>query len=600
MRLSGVGLESIWHDGRYALRALRQNPGFAATAVLTLALGIGGNTAMFAIIRAVLLKPLAYPDPDRLVQISHSATSVRFDEMKSAARSYAGLGDYLRSVFDVTLSGGAEPVVLKGVSVSANFLNVLQVEPLLGRSFRPEEDTAGGTNVAMISAELWRSRFDSDPGILSKTVTLAGRPYSIVGVLPPGFQFPHPDADVWVPRPSDFVNTTSPLLNVFGRLKPDVDIHQATSELAVLNQQYRAAHPGMLDGRQNTVEQVRPLGDQLAAKLGFMLWLLFGAVGFVLLIACANIAGLLLARAASRSREFAVRAAVGASRSRLVRQLLAESVVLALLGAGLGLLVARWSLTGMLHLAALELPRAGEIQFDGTVLSFTVLLSLATGVLFGLIPSLGASRPDLADVLRSGAQAANSTQRNRVAVGIGARGALVICQVALSMVLLIGAALLMQSLIRLYGVNPGFNTSHLLTLRISLSPSRYDTSQKQARFFDELVQRVELLPGIRSAAATFTLPMMIFPRTPVQLAAEPLRPLNQRPLAAIQDVTTAYFRTLEVPLKRGRDFSSRDIATAPATAIINESLARALWPAYPRGLDPVGKHVREFPAGMRE
>jgi predicted permease len=374
-------------------------------------------------------------------------------------------------------------------------------------------------------------------------------------------------------------------------LKPDVDFHQASSELAVLNQQYRVAHPGMLDGRPNTVEQVRPLGDQLAAKLGFMLWVLFGAVGFVLLIACANIAGLLLARAGSRSREFAVRAAVGASRSRLVRQLLAESVVLALLGAGRGLLVARWSLTGMLHMAALELPRAGEIQFDGTVLSFTVLLSLAAGVLFGLVPSLGASRPHLADVLRSGCQAANSSQRNRVALGIGARGALVICQVALSMVLLIGAGLLMQSLIRLYRVNPGFNTSHLLTLRISLSPSRYDTGQKQARFFDELVQRVELLPGIRSAAATFTLPMMIFPRTPVQLAAEPLRPLNQRPLAAIQDVTTAYFRTLEVPLKRGRDFSSRDTATAPATAIINESLARALWPAYPRGLDPVGQHV---------
>jgi hypothetical protein len=225
------------------------------------------------------------------------------------------------------------------------------------------------------------------------------------------------------------------------------------------------------------------------------------------------------------------------------------------------------------------------------VLSFAVLLSIATGVLFGLIPSLGASRPNLAGVLRSSGEAATSTGKKRVALGIGARGALVIGQVALSTVLLIGAALLMQSLVRLYGVNPGFNPSHLLTLHISLPSSRYDTRQKQAAFFDELVRRVQSLPGVRSAAATFTLPMMIFPRTPVQLANQPLQPLNQRPLAAIQDVTTAYFHTLEVPLKRGREFSERDVAGAPLTAIINESLARVLWPAYPGGLDPVGQRI---------
>src|SRR5579863_2735141 len=590
--MSGMAhLESVGQDLLYALRTMRKNRVFTATAVLTLALGIGGNTAMFTVIRSVLLKPLAYPDPDRVVQISGGATSVRFEQIRAEARSYADVGAYRGGLQNITLSGGAEPEVLKGASVSANFLSILEVEPLLGRSFRPEEDSAAGPRVAMISAELWRRRFDGDQGILGKTATLAATPYTIVGVLPTGFQFPFPDADVWIARPTESINTLSPVLAVFGRLNPGVDLKQATAELAVLNQHYRTAHPGMLDGKPNTVEQVTPLRDRLVASVRFLLWMLFGAVAFVLLIACANVASLLLARAASRSREFAVRAAIGASRGRLIRQLLAESVVLAVAGGALGVLLARWSLIGIAHMSALDLPRAGEIQLDGLVLGFAVLLSIGTGVLFGLVPSLGASRPDLAAVLRASGEAAGSTGKKRVALGISARGALVIGQVALSMVLLIGAALLMQSLARLYGVSPGFNPSHLLALRISLPPSRYDTGQKQAAFFDELARRVQVLPGVRSAAATWTLPFMGFARTPVQLANQPPQPLNQRPLALIQDVTPAYFRTLEIPLKRGREFSERDDAGAPPAAIITESLARVLWPAYPNGLDPVGQRI---------
>ena len=590
--MSGMAhLESVGQDLLYALRTMRKNRVFTATAVLTLALGIGGNTAMFTVIRSVLLKPLAYPDPDRVVQISGGATSVRFEQIRAEARSYADVGAYRGGLQNITLSGGAEPEVLKGASVSANFLSILEVEPLLGRSFRPEEDSAAGPRVAMISAELWRRRFDGDQGILGKTATLAATPYTIVGVLPTGFQFPFPDADVWIARPTELVNTLSPVLAVFGRLNPGVDLKQATAELAVLNQHYRTAHPGMLDGKPNTVEQVTPLRDRLVASVRFLLWMLFGAVAFVLLIACANVASLLLARAASRSREFGVRAAIGASRGRLIRQLLAESVVLAVAGGALGVLLARWSLIGIAHMSALDLPRAGEIRLDGLVLGFAVLLSIGTGVLFGLVPSLGASRPDLAAVLRASGEAAGSTGKKRVALGISARGALVVGQVALSMVLLIGAALLMQSLARLYGVSPGFNPSHLLALRISLPPSRYDTGLKQAAFFDELARRVQVLPGVRSAAATWTLPFMGFARTPVQLANQPPQPLNQRPLALIQDVTPAYFRTLEIPLKRGREFSERDDAGAPPAAIITESLARVLWPAYPNGLDPVGQRI---------
>jgi putative ABC transport system permease protein len=591
-RMDSIGLlDTIWRDLIYALRTMRKNPAFAATAVLTVALGIGGTTAMFSVIRSVLLNPLAYREPDRLVELSRGATSTRFEEVKNAARSYAGLGDYLNSVFDVTLSSSTEPEVLKGVSVSANFLDILEVEPLLGRGFRPEEDTAGGPPVAIISAGLWGRRFGGDPGIIGKTVTLTGLPYSIVGVLPTGFAFPYPDVDVWITKPLTFVNTTSPLLSVFGRLNPGVSIQRATAELAVLNHHYRAAHPGMLDGKSNTLEQVVPLKDRLVDNVRLMLWILFGAVSFVLLIACANVAGLLLARASFRSRELAVRAAVGASRMRIMVQLLTESVALSVAGGALGVLLARWSLIGITHMTALDLPRAGEIRLDAAVLGFAVPLSVVTGVLFGLAPSLGASRPDLATVFRASGEAAGSIGKKRVVLGLNPRGALVIAQVTLTMVLLIGAALLMQSLARLDGVNPGFNSSHLLTLHISLPYSRYDTNQKQAAFFDELTRRVELLPGVRGAAATFTLPMMIFPQTPVQLANQPLLPLNQRPLAAIEDVTNDYFHTLDVPLKRGRGFSDRDRASAPFTAIINESLARLLWPAYPDGLDPVGQRI---------
>ena len=595
-RMNGPRLfETLVRDLGYALRSMRKNPAFAATAVLTLALGIGGTTAMFTVIRCVLLKPLAYRDPDRLVQVSGGATSTRFKEMREAARSYSGLGDYLNSVFDVTLSGGAEPEVLKGMTVSANFLDILEAQPLLGRGFRPEEEEDAGPPVALLSSALWRGRFEGDPKILGRSITISTVPYTVIGVLPPGFAFPQPGVDIWVSKPSRFVDAFSPLLRVFGRLNPGVSLQQASAELAVLNQHYRAAHPGMLDGKPDgktsPVERGVPLKDRLVDDVRRMLWLLFGAVGFVLLIACANVAGLLLARAASRSREFAVRAAVGASRGRIVSQLLAESVVLAVAGGAMGVLLARWSLSGLTHMTAVNLPRAGEIQLDGRVLAFAVLLSISTGVLFGLIPSLGASRPDLAAVLRASGEAASLTGKRKIALGLSPRGALVVAQIALSMVLLIGAALLMQSLARLYGVNPGFNPSNLLTVHISLPHTGYETGQKQAAFFDELVRRIESVPGIRGAAASLTVPMTSFPRTPVQLADQPLQPLNQRPLAAIQDVTTGFFRTFQVPLKRGRDFSERDAAEAPLTAIVNESFARLFWPAYPNGDDPVGRHV---------
>ncbi len=589
-------LETLWQDARFALRMLAKNPGFTTVAVLTLALGIGANAGIFTVIRSVLLKPLDYPNPNQLVEISGGATSIRFEEMRSAFRSYSGVGAFRGGMENATLSGGAGPEVLNEARVSANFLRVLGVEPALGRSFLAAEDTPSGPAVAMISAELWQRRFGGDPQVVGKTVTLDATPHTIIGVLSPKFQFPFPGVDVWVTMPYFMMSALTPYLEVFGRLKPQVDIGQANAELAVLNRQYNLAHPGMLDSNAASDERVTPLKDSLVADARSMLWMLFGVVGFVLLIACANVASLLLARAIFRTRELAVRAALGAGRGRLITQLLAESLLLAVAGGALGVLLAKWSLSGITRVAALDLPRMGEIRLDGMVLVFAVGLSIVTGVLFGLVPSLGVSRPDLASVLKaSGEEAPLDSPRRRTlwfsVPGLTPRGLLVAGQVALSMVLLIGATLLMKSLARLQRVDPGFQPSNLLTMQISLPPSRYDTDWKKAAFFDELARRVQSLPGVRCAAATLTLPLTGFARTPVQLASQPPNPLDKRPLAIIQNVTPAYFRTLGIPLRRGREFTAHDNLGSERVAIIDEKFSRLFWPAYPSGQNPIGQSI---------
>jgi putative ABC transport system permease protein len=589
-------METIWQDTLYAARAMRKNPVFAATAVLILALGIGGNTAMFTVIRAVLLKPLDYRDPDRLVRISGGATPTRFQEMKSGARSYSGIAAFAGEE-NVTLAAGAEPEVVKGVRVSAGFLQILGVDPMLGRAFLPAEDSPSGTPVAMISAELWRRRFNGDAQIAGKTAVFEATPYTIIGVLPPHFQFPFPGVDVWMTRPSEWPlmapksRLLSPFLTVFGRLKPGLDLGQANAEMAVVHHQYAIAHPTMLDAKPKSPIEVTPMKDQLVASVRSMLWMLFGAVSFVLLIACANVASLLLARATSRSREFAVRSALGAARTRLVGQLLAESVLLSSAGGAIGVLLAAWSIRAIPMMTALDLPRAGEIQLDWTVLGFAAALSIGTGVLFGLAPSLGASQPDLMGVLRGSGESIGKGDPRRTLVGLNSRGLLIVGQVALSVVLLIGAALLMESVAHLQRVDVGFKPANLLTMRISLPLSRYDTDQKETSFFQELVERVGSSPGVRSATAAMFLPMTGFVGSPVQDAAKPPLKLNERPIATVLVVTPDYFRTLEIPLRRGRDFTEQDREGGQRVAIIDEAMARRFWPKYPGGQDPIGQRV---------
>ena len=588
-------LEPLWQDIRYALRGMRKKPAFAATAVLTLALGIGGNTAMFTVIRAVVLKPLPYRDPDRMVSISGGATPTRFSEMKAAARSYTELGTYVGPE-NITLSGGAEPEVLRCIRASAGFLRIAGLEPILGRGFRPEEDSPGGAPVAMISAELWERRFGADPQIAGKTVTLSTTAYTIIGVLPPHLQFPFPNMDIWVAGPAEDPNipaasrALSPYLTLLGRLKPNVSIEQANAEMKVLRRQYASLHPAMLDGKPQLVE-VTAMRDSLVANVRSMLFMLFGAVGLVLLIACANVAALLLARASFRSREFAVRSALGAARTRLIQQLLAESILLSIAGGALGIALAAGILRVIPGLSAFQLPRATEIRLDWIVLAFTVALSVATGVLFGLAPSLGASRPDLMSTLRASAGTLNPATPRRILAALNLRGLLVVGQIALSVILLIGAALLIESIARLRHVDAGFNPASLLTLRISLPPVRYDTDRKRAAFYQDLVRAVEASPGVRSGAAAIYLPMMGFAGVPVQDAAKPRLRLNQRPIEIFGSVTPGYFRTLEIPLRRGRDFDERDRADSPLVTIIDEGMARQLWPNYPNGEDPIGKHL---------
>jgi len=587
-------LETTSRDLLYALRTLRKNPAFTCVAVLTLALGIGANTAIFSVIQAVLLKPLGYPDPGRLVGVGGSSP-VRFRTIRSTAKSFTGVAAYTAQE-NLTLTGAARaPEVLTATHISAGFLKILGADPLFGREFLPLEDSPGGPAVAMISAELWQRRYGGDTHILGKTIVLGDAPYTIIAVLPAQFQFPFPGLDVWLTQPTQLPGMppnsreASPYLEVFGRVKPDVSLEQADAEIKVIQHQYAAAHPAMLDARPRNPVRVTPIKERLVANVRSVLWILFGAVGFVLLIACANVASLFLARAHVRTREFALRSALGASRPRLISQLLAESVLLACVGGGIGLVLAGLSLRAIRGIQSFDLPRASEIHVDWLVLAFVVAVSFVTGILFGLVPSLGASRPNVIAALRAKGEIVNSPPRIRL--GISARGVLVVVQVALSVVLLIGAALLIQSVMRLRADNPGFNPSNLLTLRVSLPDTRYDSDQKTFAFFDDLLQRLRPLPGVRGVSASMTLPMTGFAGMPVQEASKPPLKLNERLIATLLIVTPGYFQTLEIPLRRGRDFNERDKQGSPRVVIIDENLARRFWPSYPGGLDPIGQYL---------
>ena len=607
----GPFLGNMWRDARFSLRTLLKNPLFSVTAIAILAISIGGNTAVFTLVRAILLKPLDYRAPEELVSVSldnsrlnasdQPLTILRFETIRASSQSFAGVGAFLRSSEDMILSGAGPSVAVQGARVSANFLDILGVRPALGRSFLPEEDVPDGRAVVMISSGLWKSRFGGDPQIVGRSVILDGRPHTLVGVLPPGFAFPFPAIDAWVTRPHELAALPSKFwrfvttLIVFGRLKPGVSIEHARSEMQVLNHRYIAENPKRLDSKAGVNVRVMPLKERVVSGVRRILWVLFGAVGLVLLIACANIASLVLARASSRSREFAVRAAMGASRGRIIQQLIVESSVLAVIGGSLGIVVAMWCVRMITSLDVLSLPRAEEIHVDGLVLIFNGLISLATVLLFGLLPSFQASHLNLSDVLRErGAIGGGSSRWGQRFAGISGRELLVVGQVALSIVLLAGAALLLQSVSRLRNVDLGFRPAGLVTFKLYLPNARYDTPEKRSYFYLELERRLKTVPALGGVGLMRSIPTTAAIFTNVSVAASGAIAETEQPNAQLQSVTPGYFPAMGIPLVRGRLFNDRDNTPgASPVIVINEAFARRFWPSYPAGPDPVGQFMGE-------
>jgi predicted permease len=516
--------------------------------------------------------------------------------MKAASHSYVDLGVFAGPLEEMAFPDAGAPQIINGARVSANFLSILETTPARGRSFSREEEKTGAPPVVMLSNEFWQREFAADPTIVGKIVTLAGARYIIIGVLPAGFQFPVAGIDVWLTKPSELSTISiqsrpiSPTLTVFGRLKTGVDIAQANAERAVLKEQYAKAHPGMLDGKPGSPETLLSLKDEIVSDVRPKLWILFGALGLVLLIVCANIGSLQLAHAMSRTREFAVRTAIGADRGRIVRHLLTENMLLAFISGALGITLAAVILNTIQSATFVDLPRTTELQIDSQVLLFAFALSAITGFLFSVAPLFIVWRKDLAGILR-GSEPAKASRKKLLIVGLSSRSLLVAAQITLSVALLIGATLLMQSLARLYRVDPGFQPNNLLTAHIALPVALYNSDEKQAAFYQQLVERVDALPGVLSSAMSLTLPMSGWAGVPVQRASDPQLPLNKRPISIFQTITPRYFHTMKITLQRGREFTAHDDLNASPVAIINESLARRLWPQYPNGADPVGQYL---------
>jgi predicted permease len=583
---------------RQTIRILRKAPGFTAIAVLTLALGIGANTAIFSVVNALLLRSLPLEDPSRLVfltadypqrGIKGGAFSVAaYETLRDGNRSFAGVAAFCQEGF--TLLGNGEPERLPGARVSANFLDVLGAKPVLGRGFLAEEGVTGARPVALISYTLWQRRFGADAHILGKPVTLNQEDYSIIGVMPPNFAFPFDGTDIWTTRVMNYSGMTPAQIHAGAgflqgaiRLRSGITLAQAEAELAVLSQHYREQHPGAPDADPHTRMAIEPLQQSLVQGLRSTLLVLTGAVGLVLLIACANVASLTMARATGRSREIALRTALGASRGTIVRQLLLESSLLAITGAVLGTAMAQWGVTWLVKAdAGNTLPGFQPIRVDLPVLGFTLAISLLTGILFGLAPALQVSRPDLNGILRdSGWGTTGGGSRHRT------RGLLVAGQMALSIVLLIGGGLLIESFRNLQSVNPGFNPHNALTMNITPPPSKYPAGSKRAQFMRQVVQRLVTIPGVRSATASFSNPMALQVFSPILAEGQPTLPMAQRPLAIWNGITPGYFETYGMPLLSGRDFSWEDDEKAPHVAIVSQSLARHFWPNE----EALGKHL---------
>jgi putative ABC transport system permease protein len=582
-------MNNFAQDIRYGLRMLLKKPGFTMIAVMTLALGIGANTMIFSVVNAVLLSPLPFPDSDRLARIaeSHHNRPLNF-----TYASFLDLGAETERLEHIAasrfwtdnLTEDGEPEQVPSMLVSANFFPALGVAPALGRTFLKEEDQPGRDSVVVISHGLWQRRYGGDSSLIGKSIKVSGVDRTVIGVMPPDFRssFIFPGRyDLWVPLVATGQlrdNRRSHLLAVIARLKPGATLAQAEAEMAAFAGGIEQRNPGI---DPDIGVSVTGLQERLVAPFRTALIVLLCAVGFVLLIACANVANLLLARSAAREREMAIRAAMGAGRSRLVRQMLTESALLALAGGAAGLLLAAWGVDSITALDGGNLPRLDEVRIDGRVLGFTLVTSLLTGVFFGLAPALQLPGLSLQEVVKEGGRGSAGNRRRWM------RRSLVVSEVAIALVLLIGAGLLINSFRQLQSVERGFEPENVVTINLTLPRSRYATPQQQSAFLQQMLTRVAELPGARSVGLTSTLPLTGGPATGFVIEGQPPVETGPTQLADIRIVDPGYFRTMSIPLRKGRTFTDRDTAQAPRGMVINEDMARRFWPDE----DPIGKQV---------
>ncbi|HEU5337366.1 MAG TPA: ABC transporter permease, partial [Terriglobales bacterium] len=597
---------TLIQDFRYGFRVLRKSPGFAAVAIIVLALGIGANTAIFSVVNAVLLRPLPYRDPSHLMQVWHVPPPKSFPGMSIFAVSPANYLDWEQQnhVFQsmaiygfrsFNITGTDQPQALQASAVSQQFYSTLGVHPLLGRTFTPEEEQPGHSHVVILGYALWKSTFGGNPGIVGSNIRLDDQPYTVVGVMPPNFKFPD-WAQLWTPMGwTDQERAVRGNHNylVIGRLKSGTTMQQAQAEMNTISARLQRQYPAD-DAGWGAV--LVPLHKQLVGDVRPALLVLLGAVAFVLLIACANVANLVLAKTVSRRKELAIRAALGASRARVLRQVLAETVLLALGGGALGLLLAHFGVRLIVDFLSAQLPRAAEIALDGWVLAFTLGVSVAAGIIAGVAPAWRFTKHDF-DVHEALKQAAGRTETE--SGGVRTRSALVVSEVALSLVLLVGAGLMIRSLWALRSTDPGFDPHNVLTMVLPTSAVRYPSIEAMILHYEQVLRQVRTVPGVVYAGATDALPLSGDGSTqPVAVEGQPVRPMSEQPEVGVRMFTPGYLEAMRVPLLRGRLINDGDIAGRQPVAVINQAMAKQFWPHD----DPIGKRftLTFFPGITRE
>lgn len=590
---------TLMQDLKFAVRMLAKNPGFTLVAVLTLALGIGANSAIFSVVDAVLLRPLPYQAPAQLIYITglirQTGTAggpmsfTKFTQIQEQSHTLESSAAFYGTTLSLVTE--REPEAITGNRVSASFFHVLGIAAIRGRDFLPEEDALGGADVAIISDGFWHSHFAADSSALGRSLDIDGRPVTVVGILPASFRFPlqFPEPDIWMPRVSDpsflrpeQVRSGAGYLGVIARLRSGEALAAAKAEFDTIDGRYRSQFNGFVDAEKFGISGV-PLEESLVGPLRPGFAVLLAAVGFILLIACANVANLLLARATSREREMALRKALGASGGRLVRQLLSESILLSLIGGILGMTLAASMVPVLRAFSPGSVPRLAETRLDFSVVIFSVLLSLITGILFGLVPALQASAGNLHQTLKEGSRgSSDGGHRGRL------RGVLVIAEIGVALILMTGAGLLMQSFSRLMNVNPGFSSSQLMTFPLNLPPNHYAQPEIQTQFYRQVMERVKTIPGVDAAGYTSYLPLSGGSRF-VYFCPEGTvcQGIGKDPLIAMRQVSSGYFDTVRTPLFQGRVFTVRDTASSPPVVIVNQTVADRYWP----GQNPIGRHL---------